>query len=95
MLNGQCLCGSVQFQLALNNIELIYQCHCSLCRKQSGTHANHASMLKVENFAWTMGQDHIKTYKKTQDLHHHFVKIVAHLSLTESGNIPICGFHSV
>ncbi|MFW1857631.1 GFA family protein [Acinetobacter defluvii] len=64
MLNGQCLCGSVQFQLALNNIKLIYQCHCSLCRKQSGTHVNHATMIKVENFAWTMGQDHIKTYKK-------------------------------
>lgn len=64
MLNGQCLCSSVQFQIAQNDFEMIYQCHCSLCRKQSGTHANHASMVKVENFAWKNGQTDIRTYKK-------------------------------
>ena len=64
MLNGQCLCGSVQFQIELNEVEMIYQCHCSLCRKQSGTHANHATMVKAELFQWNNGKKFITTYKK-------------------------------
>lgn len=64
MINGQCLCGNIHFQIQQKKIETIYQCHCSLCRKQSGTHANHATMIKAESFIWLKGQDQIRTYKK-------------------------------
>lgn len=63
MLTGKCLCHTIQFQIN-KPINIIYQCHCSLCRKQSGTHANHASMVKSQYFQWIQGQENIITYKK-------------------------------
>lgn len=63
MLKGQCLCASIHFQIN-KNIEAIYQCHCSLCRKQSGTHANHATIVQESDFKWITGQDNISTYRK-------------------------------
>lgn len=60
MLKGQCLCASIHFQIN-KNIEAIYQCHCSLCRKQSGTHANHATIVQESDFKWITGQDNIST----------------------------------
>lgn len=64
MLNGQYLCGSVQFQINLDNITIVYQCHCSLCRKQSGTHANFATLINTKRFQWTTGEEAIMTYRK-------------------------------
>lgn len=63
MLNGQCLCGEIKFQLH-QNIKTVYQCHCSLCRKQSGTHANHATMINQQYFEWLQGISLIQTYRK-------------------------------
>ncbi|MEG0344771.1 MAG: GFA family protein [Acinetobacter sp.] len=63
MLKGQCLCASIHFQVN-KKIEAIYQCHCSLCRRQSGTHANHATLVQANDFVWLTGQDNISTYKK-------------------------------
>ncbi|SPL72262.1 GFA family protein [Acinetobacter stercoris] len=64
MLKGQCLCGTVQFKINLNDINTIYQCHCSLCRKQTGTHANFATLVNKEVFEWISGEDVIGTYQK-------------------------------
>lgn len=63
MFFGQCLCSSVQFKIN-RNIDVIYQCYCSLCRKQSGTHSNHATMIHITKFEWITDQQLITTYKK-------------------------------
>lgn len=78
MLTGKCLCHTIQFQVN-KPINIIYQCHCSLCRKQSGTHANHASMVKSQYFQWIQGQENIITYKKDTGFTSCFVKNVVHL----------------
>ncbi len=36
MYHGSCLCGAIQIEIK-GNIESIIHCHCSLCRKNSGT----------------------------------------------------------
>ena len=38
MLTGSCLCGAVRFEVEGDATEL-YQCHCSLCRKSTGSAA--------------------------------------------------------
>ena len=40
----------------------IYQCHCSLCRKVSGSSSNSAMIVKADNFNWVSGQNLIGEY---------------------------------
>lgn len=61
--SGSCLCSEVQFSVK-KNIQTMYHCHCSLCRKQSGTGANSATLVSEKLFEWTSGIDSIGTFKK-------------------------------
>jgi hypothetical protein len=62
-MNGKCLCGSIQFEVR-NPPRGLYQCHCSLCRKQSGAASNAAFIVRSENLAWITGQELISSYIK-------------------------------
>jgi hypothetical protein len=55
-LRGQCLCGDVQFELD-GPIRGIGQCHCSLCRRVSGTNGNAIFLVPAERFRWLVGED--------------------------------------
>ena len=59
---GSCLCGSVQYEIT-GDPQRFYHCHCSRCRKASGT--GHASNLLVKPGAikWIKGEGLIKAYK--------------------------------
>jgi hypothetical protein len=59
---GSCLCGSVQYEIT-GEPKKFYHCHCSRCRKASGT--GHASNLLIKPGAikWIKGEDLIKAYK--------------------------------
>jgi len=60
---GKCLCGQTTFQLDLPKIKA-YQCHCSLCRAQSGTSSNLGTIVPVEKFSWLSSRSHIKSWVK-------------------------------
>ena len=76
--SGSCLCGDVQFKVN-TNIQTMYHCHCSLCRKQSGTAANAATLVHQQYFEWTSGHASISCYQKRPDFVPIFVNTVAHL----------------
>ena len=61
-LTGSCLCGSLAYSLT-GEPALFFHCHCSRCRKSSGT--GHASNLFVKNaeVAWSGDTELIKNYK--------------------------------
>ena len=59
-MRGSCLCGRVEFQI--DSSPKIYQCHCSLCRKQGGSSSNSAIIVEARNFCWIAGQEHISSY---------------------------------
>jgi len=61
-LTGSCLCGALSYTVT-GEPARFYHCHCSRCRKSSGT--GHASNLFVDNGAitWTGDTDLIKNYK--------------------------------
>ena len=60
-VKGSCLCGSVQFAVSPPYSAFRY-CHCSRCRKASGS--AHASNLFVpeKQFGWTAGQALVSHY---------------------------------
>lgn len=62
-MRGKCLCGEVEFAVS-GTLPNLYQCHCSLCRKATGSSANAALIVPSENFQWVGGQDRITSYVK-------------------------------
>jgi len=62
-MRGSCLCGKIGFEID-TTIHGLYQCHCSLCRKQGGSSSNSAAIIDADKFRWTAGQDYISSYVK-------------------------------
>ena len=62
-MQGECLCGEVKFEIE-GNIPNLYQCHCSLCRKATGSSANAATFVRQESFRWLFGADTISSFQK-------------------------------
>jgi hypothetical protein len=61
-LQGSCLCGAVQYE-ATGTPTRFYHCHCSRCRKSSGT--GHATNLFLEEarLVFVKGEDAVLRYK--------------------------------
>jgi hypothetical protein len=62
-MRGSCLCGSTEFQID-GDLPRIYQCHCSLCRKQGGSSSNAAIIVEARNLRWIAGQEDVSSYVK-------------------------------
>ncbi len=62
-VNGSCLCGSVAYQIRGEAVRF-YHCHCSRCRKTSGTgHASNLFIRPQTSLEWLRGEDMLKHYK--------------------------------
>jgi hypothetical protein len=60
-VSGSCLCGSVKFEVTLPFAAFRY-CHCSRCRKASGSaHAANAFVTQSQ-FRWVAGESLVKRY---------------------------------
>lgn len=59
---GSCLCGAVSYEITADVLHFLH-CHCSRCRKATGT--GHASNLivKPDAVTWHSGEDLIRYYK--------------------------------
>jgi hypothetical protein len=59
---GSCLCGAVSFRIS-GEFESFFLCHCTRCRKDTGS--AHAANLFSTTAAivWLSGEDRIKTYQ--------------------------------
>ncbi len=62
-MKGSCFCGEVAFEIT-GEITALYQCHCSECRKTTGTAANAGFILNKDKFKWIKGKALIKTFLK-------------------------------
>ncbi len=61
-LRGSCLCGAIRFAI-VGKIGPIGQCHCSKCRKVSGTDGNAVFYTAYSSFNWLAGLDQVKHFK--------------------------------
>lgn len=59
--HGSCLCGNITFKIK-GDFEHFYLCHCSHCRKDTGS--AHASNLfsQTAKLLWLSGEENIRTY---------------------------------
>lgn len=70
-MQGSCNCGKVSFDIA-DDIAGLYQCHCKLCQKQSGSTSNTATIIKQSDFTWLSGVDSITQWQKDSGFTSHF-----------------------
>ncbi len=61
-VQGSCLCGKVRFRLS-GTAEAFHLCHCSRCRKASGS--AHVANIFTEpgNISWLAGEEYIKRFE--------------------------------
>jgi hypothetical protein len=60
-MTGSCLCGAVKFEIA-GDIGELYQCHCSLCRKTTGSACNTACLVPSNRFTWCAGINQVSSF---------------------------------
>lgn len=65
---GSCLCGAVHFKVE-GAFEHFYLCHCSYCRKDTGS-AHSANLFSSKaKLVWLSGQEHVRTFNLPQTRH--------------------------
>jgi len=70
-MHGKCLCGEVRFVLA-GELPNLYQCHCSLCRKVTGSSANAAFRVERSQLRWEAGAALVREYQTASGFKSHF-----------------------
>ena len=59
---GSCLCGVVQYQIT-GHLDIYQYCHCSRCRKFTGSAFAPNLLVKPEHFEWLCGAESVGRYE--------------------------------
>lgn len=73
---GTCLCAAVALEVE-GGIEAIIHCHCSKCRKASGTAFATNGFIQARGLRITRGEQSIRTYESAPGRRRHFCGICA------------------
>jgi len=63
VIRGSCLCGGVRFAYA-RAVSQVGMCHCSQCRKVSGTASNAVIVVPAAELRWLAGQQLVQEFAK-------------------------------
>jgi hypothetical protein len=69
--SGSCLCGSVQVEVS-GGISDIIHCHCSRCRKASGTAYATNGFVRADGFLIVKGETELNRFESAPGKHRHF-----------------------
>ena len=64
MLQGSCLCGAIRYEVSGAIGPLVY-CHCSMCRKASGSSFATNAPVDAAGFRFTAGEDRLGRYESS------------------------------
>jgi hypothetical protein len=70
-IHGNCLCGAIAFEID-GPFPRLYQCHCSLCRKQGGSASNTGLIVAADKFRWARGEELITTWQRSTGFRSYF-----------------------
>jgi len=63
MAKGACNCGAVSFEIGAE-LRDVFVCHCSICRRSTGSNGIAVLLVPNEQLRWLSGEDSIATWKK-------------------------------
>jgi len=66
MITGRCLCGGIAYEIR-GEFGGAVNCHCSVCRRHTGSAFLTAAMVPRANFTWTKGQELLRTYQSSAE----------------------------
>lgn len=87
MYHGNCLCGQVKLEIH-GPIESIIHCHCSQCRKSSGTAYATNGFVAVEDLVITAGEESMTFYETSPGKKRHFCKVCASPVFSSNEEVP-------
>lgn len=64
--SGSCLCGQVKYAFDAEPRVLV-ACHCSLCRKATGSAFGTFALVPKEHFKWTSGEGRIAAFSSSSE----------------------------
>ncbi len=59
---GSCLCGAVGFEISPPFV-FFHHCHCSRCRKSSGSAFSANILVKAAQFRWSRGEEFVRRWE--------------------------------
>ena len=74
MVKGSCLCGGVQYEIA-GEINLMANCHCSMCRKHHGAAFVTFVGVNAADFRWVKGEDLLVRYQSSPGHNRAFCRV--------------------
>ena len=72
-VQGSCHCGSVKWEFDMP-IKVAVMCHCTLCRKLSGTDYSCHVFIAENQFRLLQGEESLSSYRPTEDTEKLFCK---------------------
>ncbi len=87
MYQGSCLCGAVTLEVH-GKIDSIIHCHCSKCRKSSGTAYATNGFVDTSDVSIKMGQESIAYYETSPGKKRHFCKVCASPIFSSNQEVP-------
>lgn len=70
-MRGRCLCEAISFEVNAP-YPALYQCHCSLCRKQGGSVSNTGMIVATDKFRWLAGESLITQWMRSSGFRSYF-----------------------
>ena len=75
MAKGQCNCGAVAFEIDAK-LSDVFVCHCSICRRFTGSNGIAVVVIDNSAFRWLRGEDKITAWTKPgSDWHAWFCRV--------------------
>jgi hypothetical protein len=71
MLKGSCLCGGIKYEID-GELGAVTNCHCSLCRKTSGSAFASGTTIPAKSFRIASGQELLKEWESSPGYHRVF-----------------------
>ena len=72
---GSCNCSAVKFKVDRAPQD-VYICHCSICRRATGSGGIAVTIVAKAEFTWLEGREHIRTWEKPgHDWATHFCEV--------------------
>jgi len=82
MIEGQCQCQSIRFSLMSIPFECCY-CHCSICRKLTGSSYGTYGTVPKSDFKWLQGEGLVSNYSQNENLERSFCSVCGSLLKSE------------
>ena len=60
-IQGGCLCGTVRYEVA-RQFRMLYFCHCSKCRRFTGSGNSSLLATRIDNLRWISGTEHLHEF---------------------------------